>query len=244
MPTLYQQSVLDRNPVCYFPLDDPIGSSVAADIVNGGSFGANRLGNSTLGNAGHPGNGGTTCAYMPGIDNPDSGFDLSARNGGYYGLLALQPPFTIECWIRGLHGHPGADDGDGGTFLFRWRFFGYGPRIIDFGGQLGGYASGGAIPISPSGTSYWDNTWHLVTWIYASPVRIYVDGVQVVSGGGVGSQSYSSGGGIAIGRDGIVGGSFADYYTGYMSDFAIFPSDSPPPAFSAGGWTIGAIAMS
>lgn len=245
MPTSYQQSVINRQPIGYWPCDEASSATHAADYGSGANP-AVREGGVTFGHAGPPGNGGATSALFPGTN----GNALDIRNGGGTNPdadLALQRPFTLEFFADVQSGRSGTSDANA-LNMFRWRAFGFEFGFTDPNHGVGPgrfYVVGnlehpfGSFSASDD-INHFDSGWHFYrAAVNPTETVLSVDDVEVaVAAAAAGDMRYDlpGTGEVVIGCDGDNGD---DPYRGYVSDVAFFDVFVPVGR----GWSVQVISL-
>lgn len=197
----YSAAVVADNPISYWPLTDPSGSTTAVDLRG-----------STTGFL----QGGVTAAAVPG---PVSGttamsFDGSNCSGISLdsGAASLAPTtMTVEAWAR--------SSSTSGGILFRWRDFGYGLYPDDFGLYPNG--SGASAFVNANPTS--DGNWHYLVGTYdGNSIDLYIDGALAASTPGSGSPFYGGANQVAIGRDADACDGIVPSFSGDIGQVAVY----------------------
>lgn len=209
----YKAAVLDDDPVGYWPMNDPVGTTTVGD-ASGNGYNGMPKGGVTAGESGpFPGAGafkfdGAAC----------TGVSLDA----YASEFAWSDPLlTVEVWVNTTrvpqNGSP--------TVVLRDRFYGWGLSI-----NSSGEAALGASPETVTGnTSIIDGKWHLIDGtLGGGEMSLYVDGHVEAQTHWPSPQTLAPGAELAWGRDGDACDGVNPSLFGMESNAAIYHTSLTP----------------
>jgi RHS repeat-associated protein len=201
----YATAVQTDSPVAYWPLDEPAGSTTAADASGNGANLA-MTGSYTFGQAGAI----ASCA------TGDTGLSLAST--GYGGATVTLPTrsYTLEAWAERTRTGVYEEMIAGGSGTFAGLQFGFTSSnqfyCADSGGSV--YATAAQTPAP--------GAWHEYACTYDATTQtrtLYVDGSS--------AQSNSSGGGYQGSGQLLLGTDATNQFVGSLDEVAVYPTALP-----------------
>ena len=188
----YTSSVLANNPIAFWPLSDPAGSTLGYD--HAGATDLTMEAHGTFGVAGpHPGSSAVSFQGDPTIQwsfVPPATLVPPVYSTSTSGTVATQAPlstYSLEAWVKTTSPDGGMIVGDGlwqvgdSWVVDRVLYFDTSGHL-EFGAFNDGPTKAGLDQSIASPTAYNDGSWHhVVGTLGASGAALYVDGVSVAT---------------------------------------------------------------
>jgi len=208
VPLTYQQTVLADGASAYWPLDDPIGSATARELVD--SVPGTKQGSVQFGALGP----GTATAAHFDANNFDAYIQAP--------LLTISRVFTLEGWAR----TPGLSSNQFMWFSNNWGASSVVSSTIVASGHLHATVDGNSV-LTAAETDYRDNRWHHFVLVAdavnqlgsGATVYLYVDSVLAASTS-LSRAAASTQTAITIGGNDDV---TFNFWHGELADIAVYP---------------------